>query len=147
MVIYYTIHELREQDLQNGFLEVLSFLSEIDDMPHEKLIDTFIKANQCRNNNIFVAVTNEGKVIGTTTLLVEQKFIHGCGRVGHIEDVVVHENFRGQGIAYSLLEKAISVAKEARCYKVILNCETNLVTFYEKFGFRKHEIEMRLDIN
>lgn len=101
---------------------------------------------QNTDNNIFIAATNEGKVVGATTLLIEQKFIHGCGLVGHMEDVIVHENFRGQGIANRLIEKAINVAREAGCYKVILNCKENLVPFYEKFGFKKHEIEMRLDL-
>lgn len=146
MPICYTIIELREQDLQNGFLETLSFLSDLGEISSEKLSGTFSKVKQNADNNIFVAVTDEGKVVGTITLLIEQKFIHGCGRVGHIEDVAVHENFRGQGIACHLIDKAINVAKEAGCYKIILDCKENLVSFYEKFGFEKHEIEMRLDL-
>ncbi len=145
MVISYTIDELKEQNLQNGFIETLSFLSEVK-IPPEKLIEIFRRLKQNADNNIFIAVTNEGKVVGATTLLIEQKFIHGCGRVGHIEDVVVHKSFRGQRIAHHLIEKAINVAREAGCYKVILNCKENLVPFYEKLGFRKHEIEMRHDI-
>jgi hypothetical protein len=44
-----------------------------------------------RYTKIFVAVTdhNYGWVVGTTTLLVEPKFLFGIGRVGHIEDVSV----------------------------------------------------------
>jgi glucosamine-phosphate N-acetyltransferase len=142
----YTIDELKEQHLQNGFIETLSFLSNVSTIPQEKLIETFKKLKQNADHNIFIAVTNEGKVVGATTLLIEHKFIHGCGKVGHIEDVVVHENFRKQGISDSLIEKAINVAKEGGCYKVILNCHEKLAPFYEKFGFKKHEIEMRLDL-
>lgn len=146
MVISYIIDELNEQHLENGFIETLSFLSEIDLIPQEKIIETFIKLKQNTNSNIFVAVTSEGKVVGATTLLVEQKFIHKCGLVGHIEDVVVHENFRGHGIANRLVEKLINVARKAGCYKVILDCNEKLVPFYQKFGFKKHEIEMRFEL-
>lgn len=31
-------------------------------------------------------------MIGAATLVVERKFIHGCGRVGRVEDVVVSVN-------------------------------------------------------
>jgi glucosamine-phosphate N-acetyltransferase len=146
MIIPYTIDELNEQHFQNGFIETLSFLNEIDTISQEKLIETFIKLKQNADSTIFVAVTSEGKVVGTTTLLIEQKFIHNCGLVGHIEDVVVHEKFRGQKIADRLIEKAINVAREAGCYKVILDCNEKLVPFYQKLGFKKHEIEMRFEL-
>lgn len=141
----YTINNLKEQDLQNGFIETLSFLSKIDDISQEKIIDTFNRMKKNADNHIFIALTDDGKVVGALTLLVEQKFIHGCGKVGHIEDVVVHGDFRGQGVARNLIKKAIEVAEMEKCYKVILNCKEKLVPFYEKLGFRKHEIEMRFD--
>ena len=46
---------------------------------------------------IFVAIL-DGKVVGSTTLLIEPKFIHNGGLVGHIEDVVVNKEFQGQKI-------------------------------------------------
>lgn len=39
-----------------------------------------------------------GRIIGAGTLLMEPKFIHGCGQTGHIEDIVVHEAARGLGL-------------------------------------------------
>lgn len=141
------IRELKEQDFQNGFLETLQYLTEIDDIPLEKSLETFQRMKQNTDNIILVAITDEAKVVGALTLLIEQKFIHGCGRVGHIEDVVVHGDFRGQGIARDLIKKAIEIAEKEKYYKIILNCKDKLAPFYEKFGFRKHEIEMRFDIN
>lgn len=35
-------------------------------------------------------------IIASATLLVEHKFLHACGSVGHIEDVVVHDSQRGK---------------------------------------------------
>jgi glucosamine-phosphate N-acetyltransferase len=142
----YTINLLKEQDLKNGFIETLSFLRKINDSSQEKIMDTFHRMKKNADNYIYVALTDDDKVVGALTLLIEQKFIHGCGKVGHIEDVVVHGDFRGQGVARNLIKKAIEVAEKEKCYKVILNCREELVPFYEKLGFGKHEIEMRLDI-
>lgn len=48
------------------------------------------------STNVFVFEdTNKGVVIGAGTLLVENKFIHACGRVGHVEDIVVDKAYRG----------------------------------------------------
>lgn len=43
-----------------------------------------------------VEETNEKKIVATATLLLERKFIRGCGVAGHVEDVVVDESVRGQ---------------------------------------------------
>lgn len=42
-------------------------------------------------------IEDENKdIIASATLLLEYKFLHECGNVGHIEDVVVHDSQRGK---------------------------------------------------
>jgi glucosamine-phosphate N-acetyltransferase len=42
-------------------------------------------------------IEDENKeIIASATLLVEHKFLHECGNIGHIEDVVVHDSQRGK---------------------------------------------------
>ena len=49
------------------------------------------------NYQIFVVEeTKEKKIVATATLLLEKKFIRGCGVAGHVEDVVVDVGVRGQ---------------------------------------------------
>lgn len=36
------------------------------------------------------------KIIGSATLVIERKFIHGCGIRGRLEDVVVDDTYRGK---------------------------------------------------
>ena len=79
-------------------------------------------------------------------MLVEQKFIHNGGKVGHIEDVVTRKEYSGKGVGSSLVQKCIETAKEEKCYKIILDCSLDNIAFYEKAGFRKHEVSMRYDI-
>lgn len=82
------------------------------------------------------------KIIATATLLIELKFIRNCGKCGHIEDVVVDSTYRGLRLGLRVVEAVMEAAKEAGCYKVILDCSENNATFYEKCGLTKKEIQM-----
>jgi glucosamine-phosphate N-acetyltransferase len=97
-------------------------------------------------SNIYVAYTNN-KIVGTITLLVEPKIIHNAGKVGHIEDVVVHTKYRKKGIGKLLIDHVKIVAKEKECYKIILDCDEHNIGFYEKSGFKTKGVCMRFDIN
>ena len=35
-------------------------------------------------------------IVGSGTLLIEQKLIRSCGKAGHIEDIVISEKYRGK---------------------------------------------------
>ena len=96
---------------------------------------------------IFVAVSDEHGIIGSTTLLVEQKLIRWGAIAGHIEDVATRTWFTGHGVSKQLLEKAIQTAKDKWCYKIILDCEPELVPMYEKYGFQPEGTFMRLYLN
>lgn len=62
-------------------------------------------------------------IVGTTTLLVEPKFIFGGGRVGHIEDVCVRKEFQGLEIGSLLVKHATTVAESwMGCVKIVPDC-------------------------
>jgi glucosamine-phosphate N-acetyltransferase len=65
---------------------------------------------------------------------------------GHIVDVAVWKNYEGRGVGGALVAAAVQRAKELGCYKVILDCKPELVGFYERLGFAKHDVGMRLDL-
>ena len=142
----FSIRDVEENDLENGFLETVNHLRSVGNLTIEKAKSILKKIKNNPDHKIFVAVNNEGKVVGTTTLLIEPKFIYEGGLAAHLEDVVTHEKFRNKGIATALMKKAIEVAKQAGCYKVILDCSEDNCAFYEKLGFKKHEVEMRLTL-
>ena len=138
------IRKIIESDLENGFLESLDNLRQTSNLEHNSIRNILKKILENENHIIHVAELN-GKIVGSTTLLIEQKFIHEGGFVGHIEDVVVNKEFEGQGIGMKLVLSLLDVAKEKKCYKTILNCEDKLIPFYEKIGFKQKSIEMRFD--
>ena len=133
-----------ELDLENGFLESLDSLRQASDLEENSAKNILRKILQNDNHIIHVAEL-DGKIVGSTTLLIEQKFIHKGGIVGHIEDVVVKKEFWGQGIGMKLVLSLLDIAKKRQCYKTILNCEDSLIPFYEKIGFRHKSNEMRFD--
>ncbi|KAJ1500746.1 hypothetical protein HMI55_003750, partial [Coelomomyces lativittatus] len=45
-------------------------------------------------------------------------------------------------LPHSVLNALTSIGKKVGCYKIILNCAENNITFYEKCGFVKKEVEM-----
>ena len=87
----------------------------------------------------------DDRLVGTISLLIEQKFIHKGGLAGHIEDVAVRSDCGGRGIGQALVAHAVDKCREQGCYKVILDCAENLVDFYGKSGFREAGVFMRLD--
>ena len=138
------IRKIIESDLKNGFLESLDNLRQTSNLEQNSVKNILKKILENENHIIHVAELN-GKIVGSTTLLIEQKFIHEGGFVGHIEDVVVNKEFEGRGIGMKLVLSLLDIAKEKKCYKTILNCEDKLIPFYEKIGFKQKSTEMRFD--
>ena len=137
------IREIQESDLNDGFLESLNNLRPIN-LEKDAAKNILKKILNDNNHIIHVAVLN-GKIVGSTTLLIEQKFIHEGGLVGHIEDVVVMKEFERNQIGRQIVESLLKVAKERGCYKTILDCNENINKFYKKIGFKNESNGMRFD--
>jgi glucosamine-phosphate N-acetyltransferase len=138
------IRELKKEDLWNGFLISLDSLKEASNIDKNKAEMIFEKINSNPDHIIAVAEI-DGKIVGSTTLLIESKFIHNGGTVGHIEDVVVNKNYQGQKIGEKIMKFLIEISKKRGCYKTILDCTDDVKPFYEKLGFKQVASELRLD--
>jgi len=140
------IREIEADDLEKGFLETLDFLRNASNLDKNKAKEILKKIKQNTNHIIYVAIDNK-KIVGSTTLLIEQKFIHDGGLVGHIEDVVVRKDYEGKGIGIKLVTSMLERAKEKNCYKTILDCNDDVKQFYERIGFKRESNGMRYDHN
>ena len=147
--INYAIREIEENDIESGgLLEVLENLAPVGGLskPAAKAILKEIKSNPL--HRIFVAVVqdgrNQGLIIGTTTLLVEPKFIFGGGRVAHIEDVAVRVEYQKKGIGFKLVNYATEQAAIMRCVRTVLDCSDENIPFYEKIGYSYHGNSMKI---
>jgi glucosamine-phosphate N-acetyltransferase len=144
---YISLLELIEDEqlnVKSQYIQLLSYLTATNDLTIEKF-NTNIK-DIFAMGIIIVCIlreNNQVKIVGSGTIIIEPKIIHNGKCVGHIEDVVVHPNYRNQGIAQTILDKLVDYSKK-ECYKVILNCTPNLEQFYNYAGFEKKCIQMAL---
>ena len=122
----------------------------------EQMINLYAQLSECKSIStniflhiiqkefIFVKVNEYNEILGTITILLEQKIIHNGGMVAHVEDLVVDKVCRNQQIGKQLLEYAIVFARQQKCYKIILNCDETVQGFYEKCGFQNKNKEMSI---
>ncbi len=129
-----------------GIAECLRSLTEC---PPVNLKGLWIReALSWRDENVFCLVaTIDDKIVGTGSLLIEPKLTRGGCLAGHIEDVAVHPDHRGKKIGLMLVQALVSLAREHGCYKVILDCDPSVVSFYEKSGFHTNGVCMRLNLD
>ncbi len=133
------IRPLSLNDYYKDYINLLSQLTHIGDISFDQFQDTFHNLK----SHIFV-IENNNKIIVSGTIIIEQKFIHNCSKVGHIEDIVVDKDYRKFGLGKSMIEYLVCNAKKQNCYKIILDCDKNLIQFYEKIGFKEKNIQMAL---
>ena len=138
------IREIQESDLEKGFLNCLDNLRIASDLENNAARNILRQILDDSNHIIHVAELDD-KIVGSTTLLIEQKFIHKGGLVGHIEDVVVSKGFERKEIGRRIVESLLDVAKDRGCYKTILDCKNDVKEFYEKIGFKHESNCMRFD--
>lgn len=139
-----TIREIQKDDLWNGFFTSLDSLRETSNIDKNIAEKIFEKIKNNPDHFVLVGV-KEGKIVGAATLLIESKFIHNGGKVGHIEDVAVDKKHQGQRIGEKIILDLLELAKAKGCYKTILDCSDDVKPFYEKLGFKHNANALRFD--
>jgi len=139
------IRQLEEGDYDLGYLDLLRGLTKVGQITKDKWISRFKEIKNQSLIQIWVihdSLTNQ--IIGTGTLLLEPKFIHECGLVGHIEDIVVSKKIPRSGLGKTMVTFLLEKAKEEGCYKTILDCTEETVGFYQKCGMLVKGTQMAL---
>ena len=133
--------KLEKEDYNLGYLSLLEQLTHVGDISVEDWNNRYeeIQSNSCIQ--IWVIVDKDS-IIATGTIIIEPKFTHNIGRVGHIEDIVVHKDKHGLGFGKKIIDDLVNIARNSGCYKVILNCSDKNIGFYEKVGFTLKERQM-----
>ena len=93
-------------------------------------------------NTAVVTVKDAERVIGMGTLYIVQK----VGEMtGYVEDLVVDEDYRGQGFGEKIMKKLIATARLKKSGSINLTSRPSRVAahkLYEKLGFRKRETDV-----
>ena len=112
------------------------------DISNEKY-DIFID-NVLGDYHQIIVLELENKLIATGTLLIEEKLTYGGCKMGHIENILVDETYRGKGYGELLVKELLDKAKIMKCYRVDLNCNIELENFYKKNNFNASSISMSI---
>lgn len=110
----------------------------------EHMTTIIFKRMQQQETQVFVAVHEQTGIIGCISIFLEQKLLRWWALAAHLEEVVVRKWYEGHGIGSGLIKAALADAFDHGCYKVILDSKDELVPFYEKFGFKRAEVGMKM---
>lgn len=94
----YLMRPLSSEDYDKGHLTCLAQLTTIGEISKQQYLNQFEFMKE-RRGEYFVVVIEElatRRIVASGSIIVERKFIRQCGRVGHVEDIVVHESQRGK---------------------------------------------------
>ncbi|KAL5716805.1 glucosamine-phosphate N-acetyltransferase [Ranunculus cassubicifolius] len=145
----FQIRRLEKTDNSKGFIDLLQQLTICNSLSDEEFIARFQDISSYGDDHVICVIEDLQlhKIIATGSVFVEKKFLRNCGKVGHIEDVVVDSNARGMKLGQKVIEFLRNHAKSLGCYKVILDCSVENKGFYEKCGFKEKEIQMTMYFN
>lgn len=97
---------------------------------------------------LLVAETGS-EVVGTLNLTIIPNLGHGGQPWAAIDNVVVTDACRGQGIGVALLTEAGNIARKEQCYKIILSsnmARERAHEFYRRLGWKQTHIGFSLDL-
>tara|TARA_B100000123_G_scaffold262865_1_gene231347 strand:+ start:761 stop:1216 length:456 start_codon:yes stop_codon:yes gene_type:complete len=140
------IRLLQYQDLNFEYHNLLNNISEyhVNKELDNKRKKEFWDEQQKDNNYKIFIMTYQKKIIGTGSLIIQNKIIHHYSKIGYLEDIVIHPDFQKHGLGKKLILFMIENAKLIGCYKCLLNCSYQKKYFYQKCGFTKEEVNMSI---
>ena len=130
------------QTVKADMIEIVGLLQGISDYKPNKILFDKIWENFNNQKNVYSVVAQiDNLIVGYGAIVVEIK-IRG-GKMGHIEDIVSHSEFRKKGVGKAIVNALFEIAKENDCYKVALQCKEHNVSFYNKCNYELSGLTMQ----
>ncbi|XP_049934426.1 glucosamine 6-phosphate N-acetyltransferase-like [Nymphaea colorata] len=145
----FRVGRLEVSDYEKGFISLLSQLTICPPISLDEFCSRFMEIEALDDDHVICVVeaTKQGRLVATGSIFVEQKFLTGCGKVGHIKDVVIDSAARGMRLGQRVVGFLSKHARSVGCYKVILDCKPDNRGFYERCGFVLKELQMAMYFN
>jgi ribosomal protein S18 acetylase RimI-like enzyme len=148
--------KLTDRDLLNDlFLQELEYhkklLPDIFNVPDTLINDSWLDSVIKSQNEFLVVTEKEGNIVGAIYYKIRTNpddIILKERRFGYIQEMIVSETERRQGIGRGLMDRAIEDLKNRGIGEIELNIwEDNEpgMKFYENYGFRTVQRRMRID--
>jgi GNAT superfamily N-acetyltransferase len=128
---------------KNDYKNYLNLMNQFRPIQQNLDFDSFsnIYDQIFKSSEIYVALIDKN-IIGSITVIYEQKFINNCALYAHIEDIIVDENFRNNKIGSKLLNYVKKKALDKNCFKCTLVCNKDVANFYFKNNFEDRGLNM-----
>lgn len=135
------VREAVSADL-DALLELYLFLHE-DSIPEHDvhLTDTWGQMIDDENHHVIVCET-EGKIVASCVCVVIPNLTRQVRPYAFVENVVTHAEYRGRGYGSACLAYAKEIAKNNKCYKIMLltgSKKEETLRFYEKAGYNSSD--------
>lgn len=118
------IHQIRKKDM-SLVIELLQSISKYKPSK-SKYPKIWNKFKNQKNIHALVAITNN-KIVGYGSIVIEAKILGG--KMGHIEDIVSHKDYRKSGVGRSILDKLFALAKKKVVIKLRYNAKNTTYHF------------------
>ncbi|GAA4442650.1 GNAT family N-acetyltransferase [Ravibacter arvi] len=130
-----TIRKGTKEDVPSAFqlVKELAIFEKAADI----LVNTPEKMSRDLDNNLFnfIVAEKDGHIIGIS--LYYFRYSTWKGKRLYMEDIIVTESHRGNGIGKLLFDGTVAIAKEMACTGMmwqVLDWNTSAVNFYRKYG-------------
>eukprot|EP00409_Alexandrium_fundyense_P005224 CAMPEP_0185900766 /NCGR_PEP_ID=MMETSP0196C-20130402/228_1 /TAXON_ID=2932 /ORGANISM="Alexandrium fundyense, Strain CCMP1719" /LENGTH=104 /DNA_ID=CAMNT_0028619295 /DNA_START=122 /DNA_END=433 /DNA_ORIENTATION=+ len=89
----YELRYLSLEDYVKGYKPLLAQLTDVGDLSETCFAEVFALRQQQADvyRTLVIEHLPSQRMVATGTLVIEAKFVHGGSRVGHVEDIVVHQ--------------------------------------------------------
>ena len=125
-----------DEELYNAFQRLVPQLTNNNPPPSLNDLTALVRDS---SSTLMVARKDSGEIVGTLTLTVYRV---PTGIRSIIEDVIVDNSARGQGIGEALMKRAIEVAREKGASNISLTSNPmreSANRLYLRMGFKKRE--------
>lgn len=89
-------------------------------------------------DKFYLVIEEEGMLASSCNLTIIKNLSRSARSYGLIENVVTHPHYRKKGYGTAVLKKAIEIARNHKCYKVMLltsHKDDATLRFYQQAGF------------
>jgi GNAT superfamily N-acetyltransferase len=136
------VREIKDDEL-NKLLKLYKHLNPDDpELTVDERVKQIWQAIMEDPNHFCLVIEEDGVIVSSCIMVIIPNLTRNARPYALIENVVTHEQYRKRGYGTVVIKKAIEIAKEKGCYKVMLMTgrkDEATLRFYEKAGFNKGE--------
>ena len=141
------IADLNNQQHATAYLELMSHYA-CDPMGGGEDLSDYAKKNLVKTlltrNDVFIILVFVGDKPAALLTAIEGFSTFACKPLLNVHDVVVHNDFRGQGLTKILFENIEAVAKRRGCCKItleVLSGNKIACKAYNRLGFSDYQLD------